>query len=578
MVTDASPPPSDTDALANGGGTLSPQSRRRSLPSPWASVVRGDSDPNSSSAAAAAVSTTSPESSSAATSSPPMEEAFSSDNSESQPENGDSIARRPVWNRPLNGVVEPVTVMGGAVSWPALSETTRSVPRSSSDASRIAIDGSAPSSQINAPIISRPPQRSPHNNVHGNSGGNNPNPARLRRNRGGGSGGGVGRGSFSGSGPSQGPFNQPPLPMPPPFPVFEVQYGVIPAVLDNSVRGPRPIGGGVGPSHSPAGNEHSTQRFNTRRNSNYGPRPRGDGQYHINHGGRRDHDHREVRHPPPTYAPPPMGYMPPPLPPGAASFMAPPPVMLYPGQMGFNMESPPFMYVPPMPPETFRTMPMVPPQPPVTFPPSNENPLPNLNLNPNPNPNPNPSPDELPNSIVKQIDYYFSDENLVKDGYLKSKMDDNGWVPISLIASFPRVQRLTTNIPLILESLRHHSTVVETQGNMIRRRNEWGLWTQSNGVVNPDPATGDPGPSGSSSAPENALATSLNEVSVPENALATSLNEASLDDATVHANGNVDDARESHVEMADGQLPEDSASQSELANGDHADEGHSNSL
>ncbi|XP_047982237.1 la-related protein 1C-like isoform X2 [Salvia hispanica] len=545
MVTDSSPPPSDTDPIANGGAHLSPQSRRRSLPSPWASVVRGDPEPNAPPAAA-----TSPESSSAAaasasTSSPPMEEALSSDNSESQPENGDSIARRPVWNRPLNGVVEPVTVMGGAVSWPALSETTRSVPRSSSsDASRIVSDGSVPSSQ--APIISQPPQRSPHNNannVHGNSGGNNPNPARLRRNRGGGGGGGGGgRGSFSVSGPSQGPFNPLPLPMPPPFPVIEVPFGAIPTVLDNSVRGPRPIGGGVGPSHS--GNDHPTQRINTRRSNNYGPRPRGDGQYHNNHGGRRDHDRREVRHPPPPpYAPPPMGYMPPPLPPGAASFMAPPPMMLFPGQMGFNME-PPFVYVPPMPPETFRTMPMVPPPPPVIFPPANENPLPNPNLSPNP----------LPNMIVNQIDYYFSDANLVKDPFLKSQMDDNGWVPISLVASFPRVLRLTNDIPLIVESLRHHSTAVEIQGDMIRRRNDWSLWIGSNG---------DPSTSGNISAPENALATSLNEVS--------------LDDATAHVNGNLDDAREGRLEMADGQLPEDSTIQSGLANGDHADD-HSNSL
>lgn len=191
-----------------------------------------------------------------------------------------------------------------------------------------------------APIISQPPQRSAHSSAHGNhanhgnSGGNNPNPARLRRNRGsGGGGGGGGGGSSSGSGPSQGTFNQPSLPMPPPFPVFEVPFGMIPAVLDNSVRGPRPIGG-VGASQSPTGNDHSTQRNNSRRN-NYGPRPRGDGQYHNNHGGRRDQDRREVHHPP-QYAPPPMGYMPPPLPPGAAPFMAPPPMRVFPGQMGFG--------------------------------------------------------------------------------------------------------------------------------------------------------------------------------------------------------------------------------------------------
>lgn len=32
-----------------------------------------------------------------------------------------------------------------------------------------------------------------------------------------------------------------------------------------------------------------------------------------------------------------------------------------------------------------------------------------------------------------------SDGNLIKDDFLKSNMDDQGWVSIALIASFPRV-------------------------------------------------------------------------------------------------------------------------------------------
>lgn len=90
---------------------------------------------------------------------------------------------------------------------------------------------------------------------------------------------------------------------------------------------------------------------------------------------------------------------------------------------------------------------------------------------------------------------------------------------------------------------------------MIRRRNDWSLWAPSNG---------EPSTSGTFSAPENTLATSLNEVS--------------LDDATIQVNGNVDDAREGRLGVADGQLPEDSTIQSGLANGDHTDEVHSNSL
>lgn len=39
---------------------------------------------------------------------------------------------------------------------------------------------------------------------------------------------------------------------------------------------------------------------------------------------------------------------------------------------------------------------------------------------------------------------YCSDDNLAKDEYLKLNMDNEGWVPISLIANFPRVSYLSS--------------------------------------------------------------------------------------------------------------------------------------
>ncbi|QCE15597.1 lupus La protein [Vigna unguiculata] len=59
----------------------------------------------------------------------------------------------------------------------------------------------------------------------------------------------------------------------------------------------------------------------------------------------------------------------------------------------------------------------------------------------------------LANTIVIQIDYYFSDANLVRDEYLRSNMDEQGWVPISLIVSFPHVRSLRSNIKLIRETV-----------------------------------------------------------------------------------------------------------------------------
>ncbi|XP_038720328.1 la-related protein 1A-like isoform X1 [Tripterygium wilfordii] len=81
-------------------------------------------------------------------------------------------------------------------------------------------------------------------------------------------------------------------------------------------------------------------------------------------------------------------------------------------------------------------------------------------------------------NIVKQIEYYFSDKNLPNDHYLISLMDDGGWVPISSIANFNRVKRMTTDISLILDALKS-SSVVEVQGDKVRKRDDWSKLTQT---------------------------------------------------------------------------------------------------
>ncbi|KAK9022305.1 hypothetical protein V6N11_002582 [Hibiscus sabdariffa] len=78
-------------------------------------------------------------------------------------------------------------------------------------------------------------------------------------------------------------------------------------------------------------------------------------------------------------------------------------------------------------------------------------------------------------SIVKQIEYYFSDANLQNDRYLISLMDDLGWVPIIKIADFKRVKRMCTDIQFIRDALLDSSTI-EVQGYKIRRRDEWSKW------------------------------------------------------------------------------------------------------
>uniref|UniRef100_A0A8C2G716 La ribonucleoprotein 1B n=1 Tax=Cyprinus carpio TaxID=7962 RepID=A0A8C2G716_CYPCA len=77
--------------------------------------------------------------------------------------------------------------------------------------------------------------------------------------------------------------------------------------------------------------------------------------------------------------------------------------------------------------------------------------------------------------IKRQIEYYFSLPNLERDFFLRRKMDSKGFLPISLIASFHRVQALTTDISLIKEAVKN-SEVVELVDEQIRRKEEPEHW------------------------------------------------------------------------------------------------------
>ncbi|XP_076910096.1 la-related protein 1C-like [Bidens hawaiensis] len=86
-----------------------------------------------------------------------------------------------------------------------------------------------------------------------------------------------------------------------------------------------------------------------------------------------------------------------------------------------------------------------------------------------------PFPDPLHGTIVKQIEYYFSNENLVKDTFLRQNMDEQGWVSANLIAGFRKVSCLTDIAQLILDVMRQ-STLMVVQGEKMRRRNDWTRW------------------------------------------------------------------------------------------------------
>ncbi|KAL0019236.1 hypothetical protein WJX79_003583 [Trebouxia sp. C0005] len=68
------------------------------------------------------------------------------------------------------------------------------------------------------------------------------------------------------------------------------------------------------------------------------------------------------------------------------------------------------------------------------------------------------SQEQLLLAVRQQIEYYFSIANLVKDVFLRSKMNEEGWIALHVIASFNRVRMLTPDLAMIMEALTDSST------------------------------------------------------------------------------------------------------------------------
>ncbi|XP_022949956.1 la-related protein 1C-like isoform X2 [Cucurbita moschata] len=421
----------------------------RTVSSPWNQIVRGELD--TATAVSSSVSSTTVvepvtfTSSSSATSEEPVGECYDGGNGSSA-----NAGKKPVWNKLANGT-EAGPVMG-AVSWPALSESAKGTPKSSSDSIKSLGDGSAgvqgtgtsssssnkegnndvspnPDSTLTHPITSR--QKS------------------LRRN-----------GSNSSYNSALSQQSAPSSPVIDPAPNSSSRDQTQRTAFISSQ------------SHNDHGHQQPRSSFRSRGG---GSHPRGDNSHHHNYSSRRDHDrgnqdwnsnrnfnaqphrvvHRFIRPPPPP-------------PPNTTGFISSPTMRPIGGPLPFPDFVPPVVYIgppppPPPPPEALRGVPFVAPIPP------------NAMFFHGPDP-------QLYAMIVSQIEYYFSGENLVKDTFLRQKMDEDGWVPVRLIATFSKVKRLTENIQTILDALQS-STLVEVKGDKVRRRNDYDRWIIRPGQV-----------------------------------------------------------------------------------------------
>ncbi|KAK7271688.1 hypothetical protein RJT34_27788 [Clitoria ternatea] len=406
------------------------QSRRAArLPvsPPWNQVVRGESEPIPASPSSPPLSPLTEGFPSAAA---PVDEfgtaVESSDNGGGH--NG-GTSKRPAWNRPSsNGAaVSEVQPVMDAVSWPALSESTRAAMKSES--LKGLLDGSS-LPQLQG--LGSTPFSTLQREVSDNASANNAAPTRQK--------------SIKHDNPNASSNGGHPQQSAP-------HVSVAATGSHNSTKDHTQRSGFVS-------NDNPQQR--SFRNRNSGPHQRGDGAHHYNYGNRRDQDWNNNRnfnsrdmHAPPRAVP---RFMRPPPPPNSAQMFHPPPVRPFGGHMGFHELAPPLVFVaaPPPPPDSLRGVPFLPPMPHHTM----------FFTGPDP---------QLLSMIANQIDYYFSNQNLVKDTFLRQNMDDQGWVPIKLIAGFNKVMHLTDNIQLILDAVRT-SSVVEVQGDKIRRRNDCRRW------------------------------------------------------------------------------------------------------
>ena len=78
---------------------------------------------------------------------------------------------------------------------------------------------------------------------------------------------------------------------------------------------------------------------------------------------------------------------------------------------------------------------------------------------------------ELRERIIKQVEWYFSDENLLKDSFLMKHISRNqlGYVSLKLVASLRKVKTITKDWKLVQESLRHSKLLLNEEGTKVRR-------------------------------------------------------------------------------------------------------------
>ena len=81
---------------------------------------------------------------------------------------------------------------------------------------------------------------------------------------------------------------------------------------------------------------------------------------------------------------------------------------------------------------------------------------------------------------VAQVEYYFTEENLSKDVFLRSRMDVEGFVPLSLIVQFNAIRQLGVDYNTLRSLLVTSPYLdIDLENELVRLRNGWAKWLLS---------------------------------------------------------------------------------------------------
>jgi la-related protein 1 len=85
------------------------------------------------------------------------------------------------------------------------------------------------------------------------------------------------------------------------------------------------------------------------------------------------------------------------------------------------------------------------------------------------------------NSFANDLrEYYFSNDNLVKDAFLRKKMDSQGFVPLQVLVTFNRLSSIAHDVPTLLNSLLASSELevlyTSERGPLVRARHQPTKW------------------------------------------------------------------------------------------------------